>query len=217
MKGVLSGSSSDKDKHDEYRLHYFSSVDHAVHAALKGQTAPLIPVGVESELALYGKVNTYPHLVAPGVHGSADALDGREVHARALELLESDPNDPRRKFLADYEKRVGTGHASAHVQEIITAAHEGRVSHLFMQQNAHYDGTFDEARQKIKHHTDSLDTTVDLIDEAGIQTLSHGGEVMLVPGRLMPNGVPVCALFRYASTEAPVSDSEVALSNSSGS
>jgi hypothetical protein len=36
----------------------------------------------------------------------------------------------------DFDKRVGTGHASMQIQEIVVADHEGRVSHLYFQEEA---------------------------------------------------------------------------------
>ena len=197
MKGVMFGTTTDHEKKDQYLLHFFSSVDKAVHAALKDRTSPLVVVAVESELALYRRVNTYPNLVEPGVHGSPDGMDGGEVHRRALDLLQSHPAPVTLEILGDFDKKVGTGHASAHIQEIVAAAFDGRVSHLFFQESAHYEGTFDTMRQRVKHSDPD-----DLIEEAAYQTIVHGGEAQIMAGSAMPKGVAVCALFRYPATQA---------------
>src|SRR5208337_1155633 len=62
MKSVMFGTTTDREKKDDYLLHFFASIDNAVHAVLKDQTTPLVVVAVESELALYRQVNTYRHL-----------------------------------------------------------------------------------------------------------------------------------------------------------
>jgi len=67
--GVMFGTSSDMDDKDEYVLHFFMELDKGVSNALRGSSDPLIPAGVEHELALYRRVNTYPHLLEPGIHG----------------------------------------------------------------------------------------------------------------------------------------------------
>ncbi len=197
MKGVMFGTSTDREKKDQYLLHFFSSIDKAVHVALKNSTSSLVVVAVDSELALYRRVNTYPNIVEPGVHGSADGLDGGEVHRRALELLQSRPAPATAEVLSDFDKKMGTGHASIHIQEIVTAAFDGRVSHYFFQENARYDGTFDAMRQRVKHSDSG-----DLIEEGAYQTIMHGGEARIMPPSAMPNGVAVCALFRYPVTQA---------------
>ena len=111
-----------------------------------------------------------------------------EVHGRALKILEE--NDPRAlSLLENFDKRAGTGHGSVHMREIVSAAPIGRISHLFFQNDAHYAG--------------SLEQSGDWIDLAARQTLLHGGEVMILPASRMPNGVPVCALFRYAEAALP--------------
>lgn len=191
------GTSSDADSKDEYLAHFFADIDRAVGVALKGSSDPLVPVGVEHEVALYRKVNTYPHLVAPGVHGAPDGLHGGEMHRRALELLDRLAADPKFEGLADFDKRVGTGHASIQIQDIVAAAYAGRISHLYFQENARYPGVFDAVRVRVKRTEDPLDSPVDLVEAAARQTLLQGGEVRMLPGAAMPNGVPVCALFRY--------------------
>ena len=190
---VLFGTSTDREAKDEYMLHFFSGLDHGVNAMLKGSREPLVAAGVEHEVALYRRVNSYPHLVEPGVYGAPDGMDGGEMHRRALEVLKQ-----RREIPEDFDKRVGTGHASVHVQEIVEAAFLGRVSQLFFQRGARYMGTFDETRMRVKHTEDPLDAPVDLIESAGWQTILHGGEARVVEGSAMPNGAPACAVFRYA-------------------
>jgi hypothetical protein len=193
---VMFGTSSDREDKDEYMLHFFLSLDKAVNTALKDSTDPLVPVGVEHEIALYRRINTYPHLVEPGVHGAPDGLEGGEMHKRALALLrqqeEAIPTE-----LGDFDKRVGTGHASKNIQEIVAAAFDGRVSHFFFQAGAQYLGTYDSVRQRVKHTDDPKDSPLDLIEAAGLETIRKGGETRILPAPAMPGGVPVCALFRY--------------------
>jgi hypothetical protein len=193
---VLFGTSSDRDGKDEYLIHFFRSVDRAVHNILSNSADPLIAVGVEHEIALYRRVNSYARLMEAGVHGAPDGLEGGEMHKRALQLLREREAQPPVE-LADFDKRVGTGHASIHAQEIVAAAYEGRVSHLFLQAGAQYLGTYDAVRQRVKRTDDPLDSPVDLIETAARQTMQHGGEVAILPAPAMPGGVPVCALFRY--------------------
>ena len=195
--GVMFGTSSDMDDKDEYVLHFFMELDKGVSNALRGSSDPLIPAGVEHELALYRRVNTYPHLLEPGIHGAPDGLEAGDLHRRALDLINLRAAEPASEVPEDFDKRVGTGHASAHIQEIVAAAFEGRVSHVYLQQGAAYTGAFDPIRMRVKHTDDPLDSPVDLIDLAVEQTILHGGEAKILRASAMPNGVPICALMRY--------------------
>jgi hypothetical protein len=200
--GVMFGTSTDREDKDEMMLQFFCELDRGVHNVLRNSDSPLVIVGVEHELALYRRVNTYPHLVEPGVHGAPDGLEGGEMHRRALDLLREHPADPVIKALNDFDKKVGTGHGSSHIQEVVAAAYQGRVSHLYLQSGAHYLGSYDPVRQRVKHSEDPLDGATDLVNAAIEQTLAHSGEVRVVPSSLMPNGVPVCALFRYPTPQS---------------
>ncbi len=185
----------------EHLLHFFMNLDKAVNAILKNGSASLIPVGVDHEVALYRRVNHYAHLVEPGVHGSPDAIESGELQRRAMETLDQRAQRPGMEVPSDFDKRVGTGHASVHIQEIIAAAYEGRASNIFFQPAATYMGTYDAVRQVVKRTDDPLDSPTDLIEAAAWRILSQGGEAKLLPASAMPNGVPVCAVFRYPAAK----------------
>lgn len=210
MKGVLSGSGTEKEDKEEQILHFFSELDKAVAAALRDSGAPLVIAGVEHELATYKRVNTYPKLVEPGVHGAPDGLEGGEMHRRALEQLRAHAHDPIVQALRDFDKKAGTGHASTHIQEIVAAAYEGRVAFLYAQPDASYMGIYDTVRQRVKHGADALDGAADLVDAAAEETIRHGGEVRVLDAGAMPNGVPVCAIFRYPAAQSSAAVTEAA-------
>jgi Bacterial archaeo-eukaryotic release factor family 3 len=208
MSGVLFGTGTDREHKDGYLLHFFAQLDTEVNSILRGSSNPLIVGGVDHEIALYGKVNTYPNLIQPGVYGATDGLERAEIHKRALELLERHSEKSGSGVPADFDKRVGTGRASAHVQEIIEAAWEGRVSHFFFQPSASYIGRFDPVRHRVRRTDDPEASPDDLIEGAAWQTILHGGIARILPASAMPRGVPVCALFRYSAPSKVVSASE---------
>jgi hypothetical protein len=212
MKGVLFGTSSDADHHDEYLLHFFEQIEKGVNLALKGINEPLIPCGVEHELALYRRVSTHGHLVEPGIHGAPDGLEMPELQRRALELLQERPPSAAVNLLSDFDKKVGAGLGSVQIGEIVIAAYLGRVFHLYFQESARYSGTFDLTRRRVKHTEDPLDKPVDLIEIAARETIAHAGEAHVVAGSKMPNGVPVCAIFRYAAMQPAVVTGEAGAS-----
>ena len=194
MKGVMSGTGTEAENKPEFLHTFFAEIDRGVHQTLKDSGLPLILVGVESELAIYRKVNTYPLLGETGVLGSPDGFIGGEMHARALRALSTYVAPAMQKTLDDLDKLIGTGHASVHAADIVKAAHEGRVSHLFLQSAAEYLGNYDESRGKTSHHGEDRH---DLIEDAARQTVTHGGQITLLTGKQMPGGVPVCAVFRF--------------------
>ena len=198
MKGVMSGVSTNADRQPLYLHNFFGTIDKAVNAVAKEHPLPLVLVGVESELAIYRSINSYSQLAPTAVLGSPDSYKGGEMHARGLRALSTFVPPTIEKTLGELDKLIGTGHASVHAADIVKASHEGRVAHLFLQSSAEYQGNFDPARGKTTHHASNGEgSRHDLMDDAIRQTILHSGHVTLLTGRQMPNGVPVCAVYRY--------------------
>jgi Bacterial archaeo-eukaryotic release factor family 7 len=73
-----------KEDKDEYLAHFYKQIDRGLNEILRGKTEPVVPVGVEYELALYRSVNTYPHLAEEVVHGAPNSLKAGEMHALSM-------------------------------------------------------------------------------------------------------------------------------------
>ncbi|HLI85088.1 MAG TPA: hypothetical protein VKV17_14300 [Bryobacteraceae bacterium] len=196
---VLFGTSTDREAKGEYLLHFFQDVDRAVKAVLKGSEEPLVPAGVEQELALYRRANTYAQLVEPGVAGAPDGMDGAELQKRARAALEQWEQMPGNALPADLDRRISLGLASIHIHTIVPAAFAGRVSEFFFEANAQFPGVYDAATQEIRQAEETAEEPVDLVELAAYQTIAQGGEARIVEEQAMPEGARVCALFRYAA------------------
>ena len=175
----------DHEHAEDHLRHYYREMDRDVNALLKDGHPPLVVVGVEHEVAFFHRLTTYPACVEPGVRGLPGHLGQKEMYERALELVRSVTTGPTRHALARFDKQLGTGHASADVREIVSAATEGRVEDLFLLENGAI--------------ADTVDGGAGLLDLAAIQTLRHGGNIHTLPAAHMPSGETICAVFRYAS------------------
>ncbi len=175
----------DRDHPETHLGRFYREVDRDVNALLKDGYPPLVVVGVEHEVALFHRLTTYPACVKPGIHGLPGRLGQEEMYRRSLELVQSVTTGPARRALEKFDKEIGTGHASTDAQEIARAASAGRVEHLFLLENGAVPG--------------SVDGGADLLNRAAVETLRHGGDVQTLPESNMPSGIPMCAIFRYAS------------------
>jgi hypothetical protein len=177
MRGVMFGTSTDREDKEENLLHFFREVDKGVHNVLKDGAAPLVLAGVEYEVALYRRVNTYPRLLEAAVYGSPESF-GSELHARALQIVEQHSPEPLRSALAQFERYRGSTRVSFDVEQTLQAAHFGRVANLFLRR-------------------DNSGSDDDKINGAAIQTLLHGGQVFVLNQEQMPDGAALAALMRY--------------------
>src|SRR6185369_253189 len=114
-------------REDAYLTHFLKAVDRGIHTALRNDTAPLVAAGVEYELAIYRRLNTYPRLLEDTIQGSPDGQPARELHASARQIVNRAFCQPLQKAFADFEKHGHSGRVSSDPQEVIRAAYEGRV------------------------------------------------------------------------------------------
>jgi Bacterial archaeo-eukaryotic release factor family 3 len=195
-KGIMFSTSTDKEDRDEYLAHFYKQIDRGLNEMLRRKTEPVVPVGVEYELALYRSLNTYPHLAEEAVQGAPNSLKAGEMHARALDAISRQYGKKVDDALAEYNHKVG-GAASNRLKDIIPAAHEGRVLTLLVSDSSETTGSFDEATYTVKGRETGSSEDEDLVNDAVVQTILHAGHVFVVPNSKMPNGAPLSAIFRF--------------------
>ncbi|HEU5309996.1 MAG TPA: hypothetical protein VFV24_00960, partial [Candidatus Eisenbacteria bacterium] len=134
---VLHGQGIGAEIQKERLGRYLRAVDGAVRRSLREQKAPLVLAGVDYVRAMYRDVNTYPHLLEAGISGSPDRSSSEQLHARAWALVEPLFARDRDGAAASYREALGTGRASASLEDVLTAAEAGRIDVLFVPTGAH--------------------------------------------------------------------------------
>jgi hypothetical protein len=186
-------SSTDVDNMDRHVRNFFSRINDAVTEVLRGETAPMVIAGVEYEASLWRSLTKYTHLADGHVQGSPDSLRGPELHARALEIAKIALKQPMHKALQTYEKLGGSERVSTKPAEIVKAAHEARVSHLFVAEGASYPGGWHRETMQVTNDG----AAEDIVNIAALQTIANGGEVWVTTPAQIPGGGPIAALFRF--------------------
>jgi hypothetical protein len=193
MKGVVFGTNTDRERADEYLRHFLKDVDKGIRILLGTDTAPLVAAGVDYELAIYCKVNTYPHLLQNAVHGSPDGMPARLPHERATEIIMHSFSEPLRKALAAFQTNRDSGRLSFLPQEIVRAAYEGRVAEFFFSSEAQLKGTWDEMTNEIR----SDEREEDLLNATALQVILYRGRAFELSAQDMPDQAEVAALLRF--------------------
>lgn len=191
---ALAPKGSDAEDRDEYLSHFAKHIANGVGQVLKGRTEPLVLCAVEYEVPIYREVNSYPHLAPEAVHGAPNGLKSGEMHARAIEALNRCYDLKVDEALADWNHRVGGG-ASSHLEEVVTAAHDGRVLTLLASDTQDATGFFDESTNTVR--TKGQGRKEDLVNEAIVQTILHAGKVLIVNQAKMPENAALAATYRF--------------------
>jgi hypothetical protein len=191
MKGVLFGTSTDRDRDEEYLAHFFKAVEKGVTAIIRKDPAALVLAGVEYELATYRRINSYSRTLEKVVSGSPDSMTDQTLHDRALDVILQVPSEPLQKALADIRNHAGTSQVTTDARNAIRAAWQGRVLDLLIAEDAEEWGCWDEAAQNFA----AGGRQEELLNAAALQTLRHNGRAFVLTASDMPVRAARAAAF----------------------
>jgi hypothetical protein len=186
---------SDEDK--DRILRWFNRLDNELSTLLASEQSPMVLAGVDYLLPIYRKANTYPHLLDEGIEGNPDELKPEELHARAWPLVEPVLARTREEAAARYGQMAGAGQATTDVQEVVLAAHHGRVDVLFVAVDVQIWGKCEPDLNTVILHEKPEPGDQDLLDLAAVQTMLNGGIVYAVESGQTPEQASLAAMFRY--------------------
>jgi hypothetical protein len=91
----------------------------------------------------------------------------------------------------------GTDAGSGCIEEIVPAAHEGRVELLLIKSGVEVPGDYDAAGRKVSLAGADSPDNMDLVDFAAAHTIMAGGRVLCyTPGELTASE-PAAAIFKH--------------------
>ncbi len=176
---------------------FFSLLDRGVAELIGDRSAPLVLAGVEFLFAIYRQASSYPGLIEAGIPGNPDDLTPEDLHRKAWPLVEPVFTRSQETAADRYGALAGTGQASSQLEEVITAAADGRVETLFVALGTRRWGSFDPDGRKVELADHDGPGHEDLVDFAAIQTLLKGGRVFAVQPENVPEQAPLAAVYRY--------------------
>jgi len=151
---------------------------------------------VEAHAPLFRTVNRHPILLEEAIAGNPETLTEPELHARAWAIVEPWLLRDRDEALDRYTKAAGAGRAASALDEVVRAAHQGRVEVLFVREDAETWGTYDPATGRAEVHAERGPQDEDLADAAAVATLVQGGKVYTLPPGSGPAS-ELAAVLRY--------------------
>lgn len=178
-------------------LRYFQLVDAGLQEALAGERVPLVLAGVDYLLPLYRQASGYDHILEEGIEGNPEQLSAPELHRRAWTLVQPRFLQEQEEAVQLYHELVNSNRASGELEEVVAAAHYGRVDTLFVPLDREQWGTFDASTNQLDVHTEMQPGDGELLDLAAVQTLINGGTVYAVESDRVPGKGVLAALLRY--------------------
>jgi hypothetical protein len=165
---------------------FLQAVDRAIVTREHPPVRPMVLAAVDHTAARFRALSKYPTILATHLPGTPDRTPARELHAGALEVIQATDRLARLNELEHVRALVGTGNVEVHADDIAACAKSGRVATLYL---ADGDGLFHE-------NVLDIDSRGNAINHALIETVRHGGEVVLAPTPLL-DGVDAFAVTRW--------------------
>ncbi len=194
---VFHGQGGGKDGDNSDILRFFHLVADGVEAVLGGQTIPLVFIGVDFLFPIYKEANQYPHLMAEAVEYQPDQLSPEEIRDRAIQIVESHFSANRRAAVEQYGNLLDKNQATADLQTILNASHDGQIDTLLIAADTQVWGSFDAKSRQIDQHDQRTAESQDLLNIAATQALYTDADVFVVDRAEVPDQANAAATLRY--------------------
>jgi hypothetical protein len=192
-----SGDNSGMEVHKTSLKRYFDKVDAPLHKFLHDKTAPLVLAGVDYLLPIYREANKYNNLVPTGVEGNMEHVRSEDFHEKAWKVVEPIFKQNEEQAKARFHELMGTGLAATDLEEVVVAAHHGRVDTLFVALDERVWGTFDPEALTVEITGEQRNGDADLLNLTALQTIATGGTVFAKANGDLPGGNNIAAIYRY--------------------
>jgi hypothetical protein len=177
---------------------YMKEIDRTLWQKVLGrEQAPLLLAAIDYLIPIYKSVSAYQYIWDDPLIGNFEHHSVPMLYQAAAEKMQPFFEKHHKVALETYFNKLATSLTSSMPESVIPATYYGKVSDLFVDENAHLWGTFDAQNNQLKLHGTKEDGDDCMIDKAVIETILHGGQVHMLPADQMPKGSTIAALMRY--------------------
>jgi hypothetical protein len=173
------------------------AVDQALRGVLAGLELPLILAATEPIASIFRSLNSYPHLVEPGIRGNPDRMTDVELAAAVRPVLDEVYASELAAIRDRFELRSSQNRASTDVATVARAATYGAVDTLLVDIENKVSGELDEESGAVTFSDDDA-ISYDVVDEIARRVLLNGGRVLAVRDVDVPGNRTMAAIIRYA-------------------
>lgn len=190
------GSASEDAAVKQWLPEFCRMIDRGIEPILRTDQAPLVLAATEPLEAIYRRMNTYAHLLEPSVFGNFDHHNESMLHEITWPVARDHFTHRRDEALRRFHETAPAGRTTQ-VAELVHEAPGGRVGMLLVAADGHLWGRFDPETLRVEPHHEYQPGDEDLINRAVLVCRAYGAEIYALPGRDMPEGMNVAAVYRF--------------------
>ncbi|HYX09908.1 MAG TPA: hypothetical protein VE912_24485, partial [Bacteroidales bacterium] len=177
---------------------FLREVNNGVMQILKDKSAPLILACTDSIAPVYKEVNEYKNLYDRIIPGNPEHFEPGMLHEHSWQVISDYFSDKLNERKEQYMDSISKSRASVGVEEVTSAALNGRVDTLFIKKGEKIWGRYYPELDRVEVHEESLTGDAELLDLCAVNTYLNKGDVFLLDENEMPeDGTVVNAILRY--------------------
>ncbi len=197
-RAVFYGHGTGDDAAGEADLtRFLRQVSTGMKDILRGQSAPLVLVGLDASVAAYRDVNDYANVLDDAIIRNPDGLSPEQLHEVAWPVVESRLREDRTALIERFHELHGTGRVMTDPAAVKEAAEQGRVDTLFVRaQPWCWERISGDELAVVNLGVDERYAECELLDTAAVDTLANGGQVHATSHEVVADSA-VAAILRY--------------------
>lgn len=191
------GHGDDGEDHKGQVRRYVHAVEVGVSRHLNSRSAPLVLAAVDYVRAMYREKSDYSAVLPDGIDGNPDHLRPEQLLEAARPIMEAHFEKQMNELKDRYETALAHDGAACELEQVLWAAHDGRVDTLFVQDGAQEWAKVDAEGRSIERSNGLESGTEELHDLTARRSLINGGRVLALDDEAMPCDGPIAAIYRY--------------------
>lgn len=186
MHAVRFGTGSGRETQNVHLSDFYKLVDRGIHKLLHGLETPVLLAGVEEDLVAYRSISLYRNLAKTSLQGSPNlSMLTVETVMHACSLLRGEELQNEVNALMEAKEHSAPGRFVTDPGAIVSAAFDGRVHQLYLDERAEFIGSFRSWFEE------------ELLNLSAVETLVNGGKAFELPNGQLPEGAAALAILRY--------------------
>lgn len=176
---------------------YFREVEKEITSILNKRKNPLVLVGLNENISLYKKINSYGRMLDNEVLTHPDELSEKILRDKGWEIIKNHFLGDMYRSLDKYNES-STEMYSNNLGEIVEATVMGKSSTIFIAKDEQKWGFYDKDNHTVQYSNSGNNSDdVELLNWLSITGFKTGSKVYMLPKEEMPTRSTVAAEFRF--------------------
>lgn len=178
---------------------FLQRVDNALDRVMLPSAPPLAIVGVKKNIGLFKTVSRHKDQVIVELQGNYEKLPLHELNQRIRPLVKTALTERQARLLYRLDDSIGFNRYSGGLQEVWSAAQEGRIDSLLLEEDFDCPGWADgnELTVIANNYRNTPGIRDDIVNDIVGQVLDTGGQVFFFDSGTLDRHDHIAAILRY--------------------